>query len=249
MYLLILIIGLCIGSFLNVCIYRIPREESIVFPASHCTSCGYELKFYDLVPVFSYIFLKGSCRKCNDKVSIIYPIIETINGLIYLLLFIKLGLSFEFIFFAILSSLLLVISMIDIKTKEIYSKTTIFGVIVGVIYILSGAYLGRLSIFNSVLGAIIGYGIIFLIVILTRGMGEGDADIAGICGMFIGVKGILVALFLAVIIAGLIASIILIFKLKDKKSEIAFGPYISLGTFIWIMVGKQILSLYLNFFI
>lgn len=249
MYLLILIIGLCIGSFLNVCIYRIPREESIAFPASHCTSCGYELKFYDLVPVFSYIFLKGKCRKCNEKVSIIYPIIEIINGLIYLVLFLKFGLTFEFVFFSILSSLMLVISIIDIKTKDIYSTTTIFGVVIGVIYIAIGAYLGELSILNSFLGGIVGYGIIFLIVVLTRGMGEGDADIAGVCGMFIGVKGILVALFLAIVIAGLVASIILIFKLKDKKSEIAFGPYISFGTFIWIIVGEQILSLYLNFFI
>ena len=91
MYLLVLIIGLCIGSFLNVCIYRIPREESIAYPSSHCTSCGYELKFYDLIPVLSYIFLRGRCRKCKEKVSIIYPLIEILNGLIYLVLFIKMS--------------------------------------------------------------------------------------------------------------------------------------------------------------
>ena len=248
MNLLVLVIGLCIGSFLNVCIYRIPREESIAYPSSHCTSCGYELKFYDLIPVFSYIFLKGRCRKCKEKVSHIYPTIEIINGLIYLILFIKFGLTFEFVFYSILSSLLIVISIIDIKTKEVYSSTTIFGLLIAIIYIISGVYFAKISIVNNVLGGVIGYGIIYLIILLTRGMGEGDADIAGICGLFIGIKGILVSLFLAIVIAGIAASIILLLKKKDKKSEIAFGPYIALGTFIWILIGEKLLTIYLNFF-
>lgn len=249
MHLLVLIIGLCIGSFLNVCIYRIPREESIAYPSSHCTSCGYELKFYDLIPVLSYIFLRGRCRKCNEKVSIIYPTIEIINGLVYLLLFIKFGLTFEFIFYSILSSLLIVISIIDIKTKEVYSSTTIFGLFLAIIYIISGVYFGKISILNSVLGGVIGYGIIYLIIVLTRGMGEGDADIAGICGLFIGVKGILVSLFLAVVIGGIIASLILILKNKNGKSEMAFGPCIAIGAFTWIVIGEKILAIYLSFFI
>lgn len=248
MGLLVLIIGLCIGSFLNVCIYRIPREESIAYPSSHCTSCGYELKFYDLIPVFSYIFLRGKCRKCKEKVSIIYPTIELINGLIYLLLFIKFALTFEFIFYSILSSLLIVISIIDIKTKEVYSSTTIFGLFIAIIYIISGVYLGKISIVNSVLGGVIGYGIIYLIILLTRGMGEGDADIAGICGLFLGIKGSLLSLFLSIIIGGIVASIILILKIKDGKSEMAFGPCIALGCMLSILYGDALISLYLSMF-
>ena len=248
MYFLVLIIGLCIGSFLNVCIYRIPKEESIVFPASHCTSCGHELKFYELIPIVSYIFLRGKCIKCKSKISIKYPLIEILNGLLYLLLFIKYELSFNFIFYCLLVSLLIVISIIDLESKYVYSSTTIVGVLLAIIYIIIGAYLGEVKILNNLLGGLIGYGIIFLIIILTGGMGEGDADIAGICGLFIGIKGVLVALFLAIILGGIFASIVLILKIKDRKSEIAFGPYIAIGTLIWILIGQKILTLYVSFF-
>lgn len=249
MYFLVLIIGLCIGSFLNVCIYRIQKEESIVFPGSHCTSCGHELKAYELIPVFSYMFLRGRCKKCKDKISIQYPLLEILNGLLYLLLFIKYGFGFNFIFYCLLASLLIVISIIDLESKFIYSSTTILGVLLAIIYIIIGAYLGEVKILNNLLGGLIGYGIIFLIVIFTGAMGEGDADIAGICGLFVGVKGVLVILFLAIILGGICASIALILKLKDRKSEIAFGPYIAIGTLIWMLIGKEILGLYINFFV
>ena len=249
MEILILIIGLCIGSFLNVCIYRIPREESIAFPPSHCTSCGYELKAVDLIPVISYLFLKGKCRKCGEKISINYPLVELLNGVLYLLIFLKFGLSLSFVFYSLLTSLLIVISYIDLDSKYIYSSTTILGVVLAAIYIVVGLYTKDISISNNVLGGAIGYGIIYLIVVITKGMGQGDAEVAGVCGLFIGIKGILVCLFIAVVLGGLVAAIILIFKLKEKKSEIAFSPYISIGSIVYILLGKEILSLYLNFFI
>ncbi|GAA0818355.1 prepilin peptidase [Clostridium tertium] len=249
MEILILIIGLCIGSFLNVCIYRIPREESIAFPPSHCTSCGYELKAIDLIPVISYLFLKGKCRKCGKKISINYPLVELLNGVLYLLIFLRFGLSLSFVFYSLLTSLLIVISYIDLDSKYIYSSTTILGVVLAAIYIVVGLYTKDISISNNVLGGAIGYGIIYLIVVITKGMGQGDAEVAGVCGLFIGIKGILVCLFIAVVLGGLVAAIILIFKLKEKKSEIAFSPYISIGSIVYILLGKEILSLYLNFFI
>ncbi|MBS5306916.1 prepilin peptidase [Clostridium tertium] len=249
MEILILIIGLCIGSFLNVCIYRIPREESIAFPPSHCTSCGYELKAVDLIPIISYLFLKGKCRKCGEKISIKYPLVELLNGVLYLLIFLKFGLSLSFVFYSLLTSLLIVISYIDLDSKYIYSSTTILGVVLAAIYIVVGLYTKDISISNNVLGGAIGYGIIYLIVVITKGMGQGDAEVAGVCGLFIGIKGILVCLFISVVLGGLVAAIILIFKLKEKKSEIAFSPYISIGSIVYILLGKEILSLYLNFFI
>ena len=224
MEILILIIGLCIGSFLNVCIYRIPREESIAFPPSHCTSCGYELKAVDLIPVISYLFLKRKCRKCGEKISINYPLVELLNGVLYLLIFLRFGLSLSFVFYSLLTSLLIVISYIDLDSKYIYSSTTILGVVLAAIYIVVGLYTKDISISNNVLGGAIGYGIIYLIVVITKGMGQGDAEVAGVCGLFIGIKGILVCLFIAVVLGGLVAAIILIFKLKEKKSEIAFSP-------------------------
>lgn len=244
MNLLILILGLVIGSFLNVCIYRIQREESVSFPPSHCTSCGYNLKAVDLIPVISYMFLRGKCRKCKESISIKYPIVELINGIMYVVLFSKFGLSYTFIFSAIFFSNLLVISLIDLESKEIYLSTIIFGLVLGIFYNLVSYFTFGENIINSVLGGIIGYGIIMLIVILTRGMGEGDAEIAGICGLFLGIKGIVLALFIAIVTAGIVGSIILLLKLKDKKSEIAFGPYIALGTVITMLYGSRIMEIY-----
>lgn len=245
----VLIIGLCIGSFLNVCIYRIPREESIVFPPSHCTVCGHELKVLDLIPFLSYLFLKGRCRKCGEKISLKYPLVEILNGVLYLLIYLRFGLNLNFIAYSILTSLLIVISFIDLDYKYIYSTTTILGAVLGSVYILIGLYTKDANLINNILGGAIGYLIIYLIVVITKGMGQGDAEIAGICGLFIGIKGILVALFIAIVLGGLVATIILLFKLKDRKTEIAFGPYIAIGTIIYILIGKKLLSLYLSFFI
>jgi leader peptidase (prepilin peptidase) / N-methyltransferase len=244
MNLLVLILGLVIGSFLNVCIYRIQREESVAFPPSHCTSCGYNLKAVDLIPVISYIFLRGKCRNCTEKISMRYPIVELINGLMYLVLFLKFELSYTFVFSAIFFSILLVISLIDLESKEVYLSTIIFGLIVVILYILVTYFIYNKNIINNVLGGAIGYGIIMLIVILTRGMGEGDAEIAGICGLFLGIKGILLALFIAIVTGGIVGTIILLIKLKDKKAEIAFGPYIALGAVISMLYGSKIIEFY-----
>ncbi|ASW42289.1 prepilin peptidase [Clostridium isatidis] len=249
MYLIIFILGITIGSFLNVCIYRIPREESIAFPSSHCTNCGYNLKAYDLIPIFSYIFLRGRCRKCNEKISIIYPLIELLNGIIYVVIFYFYGISISTIFLSIFSSLLIVISAIDFKTMEVYTSTIVFGLILAIIYITLGAYFNEINYKDKLLGCIVGFLIIFLIVKITRGMGEGDYEIAALCGLFLGLRLILVALFLGIVIAGIAASIILILKVKGRKSEIAFGPYIALGTFISMILGDSILQFYLGFFV
>lgn len=121
------IFGLLIGSFLNVCIYRIPREESIAFPPSHCTNCNSEIKRYDLIPVISYIFLKGRCRNCKAKISIRYPLIELITSLLFLAVYIKFGLSFELIKYLFFIPLMIVICMIDLDTFEVYFKNTLLG--------------------------------------------------------------------------------------------------------------------------
>lgn len=247
MNLLVIIIGLCIGSFLNVVIYRVPIDESISYPSSHCTNCGYKLKVIDLVPMLSYFFLRGRCRGCKEKISIQYPFIEFLNGLMYLLLFIKFNISLEFLFYSIFTSCLIVISVIDIKSKDVYSSISIFTLIIAVIYLLSGKYFEDISLINNVIGGIIGYGVIFLIVYFG-GMGEGDADIAGLCGLFIGIKGICGALFISVIIAGIVASYKYFIK-KERKAEMAFTPYIALGTITWILIGQELFKAYFNIFL
>lgn len=248
MYLIfVLTLGLIVGSFLNVCIHRIPREESIAYPPSNCNSCGYNLKAVDLIPVISYLFLGGECRVCKEKISLRYPIIEIINSIIYGVIFLKFGFTLNFFKYCILCSLLLVIGMIDNDTKEVYSSTTIFGAVIGITFIVIDYWFNGIKIGNFIIGGIIGFLVIYFIVILTRGMGEGDADIAGICGLFLGWQGIILTLFLAFVTGGIRGIYILITKKGDKKTEMAFGPYIALGALITIIFGQWIIRWYYEF--
>lgn len=249
MMLFVLLMGLVIGSFLNVCIYRIAKEESIAYPPSHCMTCGYELKWRDLIPVISYIFIKGKCRSCREKISLRYPTVEIINGIIYLLLFLQFGLTIKFIGYCILTSILIVIGMIDYDTKFVYRSTTIFGIVTGMTFILMNWFVNRNGVIDSLIGGTIGFIVIGLIVILTKGMGEGDIEIATVCGLFLGIKGIGVSLFLSFIIGGIVATIIIIFKIKDRKSEMAFGPCLAMGGIITMLWGTKLLDMYMkNFF-
>lgn len=245
-FLFVGIIGLVIGSFLNVCIYRIPREESISYPPSHCGSCNHGLGVLDLVPLLSYICLRGRCRYCGDKISLRYPIIESLNCILYLLVYAKYGLTIYTIKFCILTSLLIVIGMIDFKTQDVYTSTTLFGLIVGVIFIGIQYFIYKEGIAHLFIGGLAGALLIGIIVYLTRGMGEGDIEIAGICGVFLGLKGILLALFLAIISGGIVGVFILALKLKKAKDKIAFGPFIAIGTIISMLYGNAIINWYLN---
>ncbi len=243
-YVLIIILGLVIGSFLNVCIYRIPVEESIAFPPSHCTKCKHHLSPIVLIPVFSYIFLRGRCKYCNEKISIRYPIIETLNGILYLIVYLKFGLTLIALKYCILVSILIVIGMIDYDTQFVFTNTTIFGGIVAVIFIGIQAIVYKVGIIDLIAGGAIGFGIIGLIVILTKGMGEGDIEIATVCGLFLGMKGILLGLFLAIILGGIVGIIILALKLKKAKEKMAFGPCIAIGSLISMLWGVEILKFY-----
>ena len=246
---LIFILGIVIGSFLNVCIYRIPMEKSIAFPPSHCTNCKHSLKPLDLIPILSYICLGGKCKYCNEKISVRYPIIELINGILYLLVYLKFGLTLVALKYCILVSILIVIGMIDYDTQFVFTSTTIFGGIIAGIFIIIQAALYNTGIIDLFLGGVIGFAIIGLIVFLTKGMGEGDIEIAAVCGLFLGVKGILLGLFLAVILGGIVGIIILLLKLKKAKEKIAFGPCIAIGSLISMLWGVEILKFYFTLLI
>lgn len=245
---LVVIFGLVIGSFLNVCICRIANEESIAFPPSHCTNCGYELRVKDLIPVLSYVLLGGICRGCKEKISIQYPIVEILNSILYVAIYLKFGFTLNLFKFCLLASLLIVIGIIDLQTKNVYNSTIVFGVVSGLIFLGLEWLETRVIPWNYITGAFIGFLVIYLIVILTHGMGEGDIDIALICGLFLGIKGVLVTLFISVVLGGLVATGILVLKLKDKKAEIAFGPYLAIGGLIACLYGNSIIDFYLKLF-
>ncbi|OOM73389.1 type 4 prepilin-like protein leader peptide-processing enzyme [Clostridium puniceum] len=247
-YIIVVILGLVVGSFLNVCIYRIPREESIIYPPSHCGSCNRKLKSLDLFPIFSYVFLKGKCRYCKEKISIRYPLIESLNGILYLIIYLKFGLTILSLKYCILASILIVIGIIDLKTQFVYTSTTIFAGFIGMIFIIAQALSDKTISIDFIFGGLIGFGIIGLIVSITHGMGEGDIEIAAFCGLFLGVKLILLNLFIAIIFGGITGIIVLLLKLKGARDKIAFGPFIGIGTIVSMLYGNELIQMYLKFF-
>lgn len=244
-YLIIFIFGTIIGSFLNVCIYRMPRNQSIAYPPSHCTNCNNNLKPYDLIPILSYILLKGRCRYCREKVSERYPIIEFLTGILYVLVYVKYGIAIDAIKYIIMVSILIVIGMIDLDTTNIYFKTTLVGFIVAVTFLAIHAYRG-LSVMNYIYGGIIGGGTLALIILITKGgMGWGDAEICFVCGLFLGLKLTLLMLFLSFVIGSLIGLALISLKRKTRKDYIPFGPFIVLASIITILWGQGIITWYL----
>lgn len=241
-YLIIFIYGILIGSFLNVCIYRIPRSENIITTRSHCISCGYVLQWYDLFPVFSYLFLGGKCRKCGERLSPQYPLVEFINGIFYVLVFYIHGLTIESILFALLTSGLIVLSVIDFRTYEIPIGINIYILILGVLRVI----FDYKHITDYILGFISVSGFLLLLYILTkgRGIGGGDIKLMAVVGLLLGLKLTILAFLLGCILGSIIHVIRM--KIKGADSVLAFGPYLSLGIFITILCGNQIVSWYLD---
>lgn len=247
--LIIFLFGLIIGSFLNVCIFRIQKEESIVFPASHCGSCNTKLKGKDLVPIVSFLTLKGKCRYCDDKVPIQYPLVEVATGILFIIVYLKFGLSIDFFKFVTLTSVLLVIGIIDYKTQYVYSSVIITGIAFGIIFLIITLITGeRLNLTNSIIGAFIPSLILAIIVWTTDGMGWGDVEIIFMIGIFLGLKLNLLNLFISIILGGVYAIYLIIFKKRNGKESIAFGPYIVAATFITFICGNQILDWYFRTF-
>lgn len=247
-YIIVLIYGLIIGSFLNVCIYRIPLNQSIAYPPSNCPSCNTRLKWKDLMPVISYIILRGKCRYCGEKISIRYPLQELFTALIFLFTYHNYGFSLYFFKYVILFCFLIVISNIDIKHQDVYTVTTIPGITVGIIFAITEQYFSMASGVNYFLGGLIASGFIALIVYITGAMGEGDIEIAGLCGIFIGWKLTILMIILAFITGGVIGILLIATKIKGRKDYIAFGPYLALGTTLAIFFGNFIINYYVKLF-
>lgn len=241
--LIIFIYGILIGSFLNVCIYRIPRKENIITTRSHCMTCGYVLKWYDLIPLFSYLSLKGRCRKCGEKISLQYPLVELMNGIFYVLVFNTYGLTLESILFVLLTSSLIVLSIIDFRTYEIPVGINRFILILGMLRVI----FDYKHVTDYIIGFLCVAGFLKLLYLITKGRGIGGGDIklmAGV-GLLLGYKLTILAFLLGCIIGSVIH--VMRMKIKGADSVLAFGPYLSLGIFITILYGNQIVSWYLGF--
>ena len=247
---LIFILGLIVGSFSNVCIYRIPKNESIVYPASHCPKCHSPIKPVDNIPLLSYILLKGRCRNCKSKISIQYPIVEFLSGLIYLIIYLTCGLSIQSLIYIILSSALIIIAFIDLNEQIVPWVISLPGIVLG--FILS-FFVPYISFVNSALGIVVGGGIILSIrlagsvIFKKEAMGMGDIELAAMIGAFLGWRYITISLFLGFFLGALAGIILIISKIRSKEDAVPFGPFIVMGSLITLLWGEKIISWYIGF--
>ena len=244
LYIMIFLIGISIGSFLNVCIYRIPKKEDIVFERSHCMSCGNVLKWYELIPLFSFLVQGGKCRNCKTKLSVQYPLIELLNGLIYVWIFMAKGFQPESILFCICASVLIVISVIDWRTYEIPFGCNIVIGILGIVRVI----LDLAHWYDYVIGFFAVSGLFLIIYWVTkgRGIGGGDIKLMAAAGLLLGWQNILLTLMIGSI-AGSVIHLTLM-KVQGKDRVLAFGPYLAFGIFTAMLYGNEIITWYFGMF-
>ncbi len=264
----VFIVGACIGSFLNVCIYRIPRQLSIIKPNSFCPNCNASIRWYDNIPIVSYILLKGRCRRCSCPISLRYPLVEILSGFILLILYFKFGITFEFIKFSSFFFLLIVVSFIDIDYHALPISLCFLGMFLGLgfsliqsLFLLKEGKVGNLDslpIFSALKGAIFGlgfmyffkfFGDIFINFYLTlkkkesiegekESLGLGDVDFMGVVGAFLGTKFVILTFFIAPFFALFYAVFALIFK---RSHVLPYLPYLSLASFFSFLWGNEVL--------
>ncbi|MFH1622033.1 MAG: prepilin peptidase [Candidatus Omnitrophota bacterium] len=246
----IFIFGLAVGSFLNVCVYRMPREQSIVKPRSSCTNCNKLIPWYDNIPLLSYIILGGKCRNCKNKISFQYFIVELLTGSMFLLLFNRFGLNLVSLIYIIFVCGLIVATFVDFNFRIIPDEINIGGMIlaliISVIYPhLHGTNNHLLGLLRSFLGLLAGGGIIWLTGIIgdfifkKETMGGGDVKLLAMIGAFLGWQIAILTFFIAPILGAVVGIII---KLKTKSSLIAYGPYLSLASIVSLLWKDEILT-------
>lgn len=240
----IFLYGTIIGSFLNVCIYRLPKKENIVTTRSHCMSCGCRLKCYDFIPLFSWMALGGKCRSCKAKISVQYPVIEAANGILYVIVYLCCGVSVETLLYCLMTSALLALSVIDFRTFEIPAGFNVFIAVLGLVRVLTD-----LSDWKEyAIGFFVVSVPLYMIYIATkgRGIGGGDIKLMAVSGLVLGWQRNILAFLLGCIIG----SVIHILRMRLTKAEhvLAMGPYLSIGIYICALWGTQLIRWYLTLY-
>jgi leader peptidase (prepilin peptidase)/N-methyltransferase len=258
LYVFVFLFGSLVGSFLNVCIYRIPRNQSIVWPASRCPSCSSPIQFYDNIPIFSYFFLlKGRCRSCKEKISWRYPLVETLNASLYLLVFWRFGLEWTSLIYGLLGSSLIVITFIDLDFQIIPDRITLPGIVIGLAagsLLLPDPFLRAtdLGYQASVIGAVSGFSFFYMVAFLSikllkkEGMGGGDIKLMSMLGAFLGWKAVILTTFLGSLFGSIIGIGLIAIRGREKGSLIPFGPFLAFGALVCLFFGQEIMIWYLH---
>jgi leader peptidase (prepilin peptidase)/N-methyltransferase len=238
------LVGLAVGSFLNVVIDRLPRGESLLFPSSRCEACGHGLSTRDLLPILSYVMLRGKCRYCDVPISWRLPLVELLTGGLFAFLAWRLGPGLELASSLVYVLLFVPIFFIDLE-RGIIPDVIVFP---GMALALGLALLEGRAV-AAVVGGAVGFGLFLSIYYLARrGMGQGDVKLAGLLGLINGWPLILVAVLLSLISGGLVASVFLAMKAKGRKDPVPFGPFLVVGSFVTLLWGQRLLDLYLKLF-
>lgn len=247
-YIPFFILGSIVGSFLNVCIYRIPLKLSLISPRSHCPYCKKPLPFYENLPLISFVLLKGKCSSCKNPISLRYPFVELLCGFMAVSLKLKFGLGFPMLFYFVFLSTLVVITFIDLKYHIIPDIISLPGAGLGLFISL---FVPWINFVDAFLGFLIGGGILFAIsqiyYLLTKreGMGFGDVKLLAMIGTFLGWKGAIISLVTAAFLGTFIGLLVMIKEKKDSKYPIPFGPFLSMGAFTFVFFGKEIITCYI----
>jgi leader peptidase (prepilin peptidase)/N-methyltransferase len=238
------VFGLITGSFLNVCIYRIPLNQSIIYPPSRCPGCQARLSPLELIPVFSYFLSGRRCRHCGKPIAFRHMIVEALTAFLFTWCFSVFGWTGETIAACVFASFMIVITFIDYDHQLILDRVLIWFALAGV---LIRYYLGSPSIVDMGVAALTGGGLLLVIAMLSRGgMGGGDVKFSAVLGIWLGWPNILLALFLSFVSGGLAGAILLLFNLRGRKDMIPFGPFICLGASITLLYGRDILLWYFS---
>jgi len=246
------VLGLCVGSFLNMCIDRLPRSGSIVSPPSHCDSCHSRIKPLDLVPVISYLVLRGRCRYCGATIPVRVPVVELLSGALYALMAWHYDLNLDLAIALIYTSFFLVIFFIDLEQGLILNSVIFTAIVVAFVFsFFWEGYeeiwpdLGPGFVVSALLGGTTGFVILLLPYIISRGgMGAGDVKLAGFIGMVNGYPLVLVALFVGIVSGGVVAIGLLVSRIVGRKDAIPFGPFLAVGAVVSMVWGDRIIDWY-----
>lgn len=245
-YTYLFILGLVLGSFYNVVGLRIPEKQSLIKPRSHCPKCKRTLTALDLIPVFSYLFLRGKCRGCGSIIPTFYPIMELSTGLLFILAFYTYGITGELLVALTLISLLVIIFVSDFVYMVIPDKVLLFFV---PLIVIERIFIPLHPWWDPLVGAVAGFSLLFLIALLSRGgMGGGDIKLFFVLGLVLGLKLTLLAFFLATLIGAIYGVIGMIVGRFKKRQQLPFGPFIAIGSLLSYFYGNSIIEWYLQIF-
>ena len=240
------VLGAVVGSFLNVIIHRLPEEKSIVFPASHCPKCQHAIRFYDNIPLISYLFLKGRCRDCGGSISGRYPLVEALTAILSLLIYWKFGPSLQYLCVFLFTCSLVVITFIDLDHQIIPDVISLPGIPV---FFLAAVFVMKLRFLDAFLGFLIGGGVLYVVALVyelitkREGMGGGDIKLLAMIGAFLGWQSLLFVLLISSFAGAAVGLVIMIAKGRDMKYAVPFGPFLSLGAVAYLFFGAYLYGL------